>query len=59
MKEIRMTNPTGAMVALITPFKDGKLDKTTYESLIKRQIELKNRCDSSGRNNRRECDFKS
>jgi len=36
-----MTNPTGAMVALITPFKDGKLDKTTYESLIKRQIELK------------------
>ena len=38
-QEIKMTNPKGAMVALITPFKDGKVDKTTYEKLIKRQIE--------------------
>jgi len=30
---------TGAMTALITPFKDGKLDLEKYESLIKRQIE--------------------
>lgn len=29
----------GSMTALITPFKDGKLDKNTYEKLIKRQIE--------------------
>jgi len=35
-----MTNPTGAMVALITPFKDGKVDAVTYEALIKRQIEF-------------------
>ncbi len=28
----------GAMTALITPFKDGKLDEVTYEKLIKRQI---------------------
>ena len=34
-----MSFPKGAMVALITPFKDGKVDKVTYESLIKRQIE--------------------
>jgi len=34
-----MSNPKGAMVALITPFKDGKLDQETYEKLIKRQIE--------------------
>ena len=30
---------TGAMTALITPFKNGKLDSNTYENLIKRQIE--------------------
>jgi len=30
---------TGAMTALITPFKDGKLDTNCYEKLIKRQIE--------------------
>ncbi|PLY06104.1 MAG: 4-hydroxy-tetrahydrodipicolinate synthase [Arcobacter sp.] len=30
---------TGAMTALITPFKNGKLDTQTYEYLIKRQIE--------------------
>ncbi len=29
----------GAMTALITPFKDGKVDEETYERLIKRQIE--------------------
>ena len=29
----------GSMTALITPFKNGKLDTETYESLIKRQIE--------------------
>jgi 4-hydroxy-tetrahydrodipicolinate synthase len=29
----------GAMTALITPFKDGKVDTKTYENLIKRQIE--------------------
>ncbi len=28
----------GAMTALITPFKNGKLDKNSYEKLIKRQI---------------------
>ncbi len=28
----------GAMTALITPFKDGKLDEVTYEQLIQRQI---------------------
>ena len=28
----------GAMTALITPFKNGKLDEVTYEKLIKRQI---------------------
>lgn len=33
----------GAMTALITPFKDGKLDEATYEKLIARQI--KNRID--------------
>lgn len=30
---------TGAMTALITPFKNGKVDLEKYESLIKRQIE--------------------
>ncbi len=30
---------TGAMTALITPFKNGKVDKDKYEYLIKRQIE--------------------
>ena len=34
-----MINLYGAMTALITPFKDGKLDAQTYELLIKRQIE--------------------
>ena len=29
---------TGAMTALITPFKNGKLDEEAYYSLIKRQI---------------------
>ena len=29
---------TGAMTALITPFKNGKLDEQSYEALIKRQI---------------------
>jgi len=29
---------TGAMVALITPFKDDKVDAQTYEELIKREI---------------------
>ena len=29
---------TGAMTALITPFKNGKVDLQKYESLIKRQI---------------------
>ncbi|MGB9801367.1 MAG: dihydrodipicolinate synthase family protein, partial [Arcobacter sp.] len=29
---------TGAMTALITPFKNGKVDATCYEYLIKRQI---------------------
>jgi len=33
-----MNNITGAMTALITPFKDGKLDTQSYEYLIKRQI---------------------
>lgn len=34
-----MTNITGAMTALITPFKNGKLDTKTFERLIARQIE--------------------
>ena len=29
---------TGSMTALITPFKNGKVDLVKYESLIKRQI---------------------
>ena len=33
-----MSSPLGAMVALITPFKDGKVDNQTYEKLIERQI---------------------
>ncbi|MEA3353402.1 MAG: 4-hydroxy-tetrahydrodipicolinate synthase [Campylobacterota bacterium] len=33
-----MQNLTGAMTALITPFKNGKLDEETYSKLIKRQI---------------------
>lgn len=33
-----MNTITGAMTALITPFKNGKLDTACYESLIKRQI---------------------
>jgi len=35
----RMNIITGAMTALITPFKNGKLDTSCYEYLIKRQIE--------------------
>lgn len=34
-----MNNIVGAMTALITPFKNGKLDTACYEYLIKRQIE--------------------
>jgi len=34
-----MENITGAMTALITPFKNGKVDLEKYESLIRRQIE--------------------
>ncbi len=33
-----MNGPTGATTALITPFKEGKLDEVTYEKLILRQI---------------------
>ena len=29
---------TGSMTALITPFKNGKLDEVTYEKVIRRQI---------------------
>ena len=31
---------TGAMTALITPFKNSKVDVESYEKLIKRQIKL-------------------
>ncbi len=34
-----MENIIGAMTALVTPFKNGKLDTACYEKLIKRQIE--------------------
>ncbi|RLA78277.1 MAG: 4-hydroxy-tetrahydrodipicolinate synthase [Epsilonproteobacteria bacterium] len=34
----QFTELTGAMTALITPFKNGKLDANVYENLIKRQI---------------------
>lgn len=34
-----MKNITGSMTALITPFKNGKVDEVTYEKLIKRQID--------------------
>jgi len=34
-----MTIVTGATTAIITPFKNGKLDEQTYASLIKRQID--------------------
>lgn len=33
-----MQNLTGAMTALVTPFKNGELDEVCYENLIKRQI---------------------
>ncbi|MBD3842959.1 MAG: 4-hydroxy-tetrahydrodipicolinate synthase [Campylobacterales bacterium] len=33
-----MVKITGSMTALVTPFKNGKLDEVTYEKLIKRQI---------------------
>lgn len=33
-----MNNIVGAMTALITPFKNGKVDTACYENLIKRQI---------------------
>jgi len=35
-----MSAITGAMTALITPFKNGKIDEETYAKLIKRQIDL-------------------
>jgi len=34
-----MTLVTGATTALITPFKNNKLDEQTYASLIQRQID--------------------
>ena len=34
-----MNFPTGAMTALITPFKNGQIDSETFASLIKRQVE--------------------
>jgi 4-hydroxy-tetrahydrodipicolinate synthase len=34
-----MNNIIGAMTALVTPFKNGKLDGQTFEKLIKRQID--------------------
>ena len=34
-----MTQVTGATTAIITPFKNGKLDEETYAKLIKRQID--------------------
>ena len=34
-----MQKITGAMTALITPFKDGKVDEQTYAKLIQRQID--------------------
>lgn len=33
-----MNTVTGAMSALITPFRNGRLDTETYEKLIQRQI---------------------
>lgn len=33
-----MSNITGAMTALVTPFKNGKVDEVSYERLIQRQI---------------------
>lgn len=38
LKEFMMQRISGAMTALITPFKNGKLDESGYEKLIKRQI---------------------
>ena len=37
-KEGMMQKVCGAMTALVTPFKNGKLDEVSYEKLIKRQI---------------------
>jgi 4-hydroxy-tetrahydrodipicolinate synthase len=34
-----MTKVTGATTAIVTPFKNGKLDEQTYAKLIKRQID--------------------
>ena len=34
-----MTIVTGATTAIITPFRNGKLDEQTYAQLIKRQID--------------------
>jgi len=39
-----INTPIGAMTALITPFKDSKVDFKTYERLIKRQIDSKIDC---------------
>jgi len=35
-----MNTPLGSATALVTPFKNGKLDESTYAELIKRQIRL-------------------
>ena len=35
-----MSYPVGSCTALITPFKNGKLDEAQYHELIKRQIKL-------------------
>ena len=34
-----MLRPTGAMVAIVTPFKDGAVDETALRGLIERQLE--------------------
>jgi 4-hydroxy-tetrahydrodipicolinate synthase len=38
MRLIQMNIVTGSSTALITPFKNGKLDEQSYAALIKRQI---------------------
>ncbi len=40
----KTNKPIGAMTALITPFKDGKVDFKAYERLINRQIECNINC---------------
>jgi 4-hydroxy-tetrahydrodipicolinate synthase len=39
MRQKQMNIVTGSSTALITPFKNGKLDEQTYAALIKRQID--------------------